>query len=48
MRSRLDYVDVVYDSSYKPLFHEKLESIQYNSSLAITGATQGSSSQKLY
>ena len=29
-------------------FHEKLESIQYNAALAITGAIRGSSREKLY
>ena len=30
------------------MFHEKLESIQYNAALAVTGAIRGSSSEKLY
>ena len=29
-------------------FHQKLESIQYNACLAITGAIQGTSKEKLY
>ena len=33
---------------YKLLFHEKLELIQYNAALAVTGAIQGSSSEKRY
>ena len=48
IRGHFDYVDAVYDHSYKSLFHEKLELIQYNAALAVTGAIQGSSSEKLY
>ena len=48
IRSHFDYADVVYDQSYKLLFHEKLESIQYNAALAVTGAVRGSSSEKHY
>ena len=29
-------------------FHQKLESIQYNACLAITGVIQGTSKEKLY
>ena len=29
-------------------FHQKLESIQYNACLAITGAIRGKSKEKLY
>ena len=42
IRPYLDYGD--FNSS----FHEKLESIQYNASLAITGAIRGTSREKLY
>ena len=48
IRSHLEYADVVYDKSYKSPFHEKLELIQYNAALAVTGAIRGSSSGKLY
>ena len=41
IRSQLDFADVIYDQACKSSFHEKLESIQYNSSLAITGAIRG-------
>ena len=47
-RGPFDYADVVYDRSYKSSFHEKLESIQYNAALAVTGAIRGSSSEKLH
>ena len=29
-------------------FHERLEPIQYNAALAVTGAIRGSSKEKLY
>ena len=36
--SHFDYTNVVYDQSYKSSFHKKLELIQYNAALAVTGA----------
>ena len=47
IRSRLDYADVIYDQAYNPAFHDKLESIQYNACLAITGAIRGISTEKI-
>ena len=38
----------IYDQHYNNTFHKKLESIQYNAALAITGAIRGSSGEKLY
>ena len=43
VRPHLDYGDVIYDQSYNNTFHQKMESIQYNAALAITGAIRGSS-----
>ena len=48
IRSQLDYADVMYDQAYNSSFHEKLESLQYNAFLAITGAIRGISSEELY
>ena len=48
IRSQLDFADVIYDQACNSSFHEKLESIQYNACLAITGAIRGTSSEKLY
>ena len=48
VRSHLDYGDILYDQAYNMSFHHKLESIQYNACLAITGAIQGTSKEKLY
>ena len=48
VRPHLDYGDVIYDQSFNNTFHQKMESIQYNAALAITGAIRGSSREKLY
>ena len=48
VRPHLDYGDVIYDQHYNNSFHQKLESIQYNAALAITGTIRGSSREKLY
>ena len=42
IRPHLDYGDILYDQAYMS-FHQKLESIQYNACLAITGAIRGTS-----
>ena len=47
IRSRLDYADIIYDQAYNFAFHDKLESIQYNACLAITGAIRGTSTEKI-
>ena len=47
-RSHLDYSDIKYDQAYNASFHQKLDSIQYNAALAITGAIRGTSKEKLY
>ena len=48
IRPHIDYGDIIYDQEYIVLFHQKLESIQYKSALAITGAIRGISAEKLY
>ena len=48
IRPHIDYGDIIYDQEYIVLFHQKLESIQYISALAITGAIRGISAEKLY
>ena len=47
IRSRLDYADIIYDQAHNSAFHDKLESIQYNACLAITGAIRGASTEKV-
>ena len=48
VRPHLDYGDILHDQTFNNSFHERLESIQYNAVLAITGAIRGSSREKLY
>ena len=43
-----DYGDILYDQAYNMYFHQKLEFIQYNACLAITGAIRGTSKENLY
>ena len=48
VRPYLDYGDILYDQAYNMSFHHKLESIQYNACLAITGAIRGTTKETLY
>ena len=48
IRPHLDYGDLIYDQAYTASFHQKIESVQYNSALAITGAIRGISKEKIY
>ena len=48
IRPHFEYCDNIYDQTYKTSFHQKLDSIQYNAALAITGAIRGTSKEKLY
>ena len=41
VRPHLDYGDVLYDQAFNNSFHSKMESIQYNTCLAIIGAIRG-------
>ena len=43
IRLHLDYGDVLYDQVFNTSFYAKIESIQYNACLAITGAIGGTS-----
>ena len=47
VRPHLDYGDIVYDQVHNASFHQKLESLQCNDCLVITGAICGSSREKL-
>ena len=44
----LDYGGVIYDQAYTASFHQKIESVQYTSALAISGTIRGTSKEKLY
>ena len=48
VRPHLDYGDIVYDRPGNSTFSEKIETIQYNACLAITGCFRGTSREKLY
>ena len=48
IRPRLDYADIIYDKAINELFHNKLESLQYNATLAKAGAITGSYTEKIY
>ena len=43
----MDYVDVVYDQPSNDAFSNKIETVQYNAALAITGPIKGTSRKKL-
>ena len=47
-RPYLNYGNILYDQAYTMSFNWKLESIQYNACLGITGAIRGTSKKKLY
>ena len=40
--------DIIYDQTFNESFHQRIESIQYNAAVTITGAIGGTSSEKLY
>ena len=48
VRPHLDYGDIIYDQPNKENLNQKIERIQYNAALAITGAIKGTSQAKLY
>ena len=48
MRHLIDYGDVIYGQPQNESFCEKLESLQYKAGLAITGAIQGTSRDRVY
>ena len=48
IRPHLDDGEIIYDQAYTTSFHQMIESVQYNLTLAITGAIRGTSKVKLY
>ena len=48
LRPLIDFGDIIYNQTPNESFCEKLESVQYKFALAITGAIQGSSREKIY
>ena len=43
-----DHGDIIYDAAFNESFHAKLGSVQYNATLAISGATRESFTEKIY
>ena len=48
IRPHLDYGGMIYDQAFNMPFQQKMETIQYNAALAITGAIRGFLREKLY
>ena len=48
LRPLIDYGDIIYDQPQNKSFSEKLEGVQYEAALAITGAIQGTSRDRIY
>ena len=48
LRPLIDYGDIIYDQPQNKSFSEKLEGVQYKVALAITGAIQGTSRDRIY
>ena len=48
MRPHLDYGDIIYDKQNQESLHQKIERLQYNAALAITGAIKGTYQSRLY
>ena len=47
-RRHLYYGDIIYDQAHNATFHQKLEQIQYNACLAITGAIRVTSKEEKF
>ena len=48
IRPHLDYGDIIYDKPNNESFKNKIENVQYKACIAITGAIQGTSRERLY
>ena len=48
VRPNLDYADIDYDKPLNKSFKKKIELVQYNASLIITGAIKGTCRDKTY
>ena len=47
IRPHLDYADVIFNKPSNATFSNRIESVQYNAALAITGTIRGTSKEKL-
>ena len=48
VRTILDYANIIYDKPLTEFFKGKLEMVQYNAALVITGAFKGTSRDRIY
>ena len=48
VRPYLDYGDIICDEAFIGSVQQKLESVQYNATLVITGVIRGTSREKIY
>ena len=48
VRTHLDYGNIICDHAFSNSFHQKIEFLQYNTALVITGAIRGTSREKIY
>ena len=48
VQTHFDYGDIIYEKVYNSSFHQKIESVQYNTCLAITSTIRGTSKEKHY
>ena len=48
IQRHLDYAEIIYDQPHSDKFCRKIESVQYNAALSITGAIRGTSRDRLY
>ena len=48
VRSNLDYGDIIFDKPHNESFKSRIKSIQYKACIAITGAIQRTSRERIY
>ena len=48
VKTHLDYGNIIYDQTFNNSFHQKIESLQYNTALGITGAIRGTSRENFF
>ena len=48
VRPNLNYADMIYDKTFNESLKRKIEMVQYNAALIITGAFKGTSRDKIY
>ena len=48
IKPHLDYGDIIYDKSNNESLKNKIKNIQYNACIAVTGAIQEASRERLY